>query len=320
MILLDVLRARKRIAPYIVRTPLVRSSWLSDAARADVSLKLESLQVSSSFKSRGAFNAVIARLERSSGTLPRLVTASAGNHGRALAVAAQTFGLPVTVFTPADAPLVKLAAIRRHGADLRSDARDYDDAETRAKEFAKKSGGDFISPYNDADVIAGSATVALEILEDMPDTSALVVPIGGGGLISGVAAAAKAIDGSIEVTGVEVEASCAFQTSLRAGRLVPIVPGPTLADGLGGNPDPQTITFEFIRRFVDRIVTVSERALACAIGALAESDHVIAEGAGAAAPAAVESRTVDLAGRRVAVIVSGANIDRSKLASLIQAQ
>ena len=320
MTVIDILRARRRIAPYVLPTPLVHSTWLSELAGARVWLKLESLQLSSSFKSRGAFNAVLARLERPEGRTRQLVTASAGNHGRALAAAAETFGLPLVVFTPAEAPKTKLAAIRRHGADLRSDARDYDDAETRATEFAKKSGGDFISPYNDADVIAGAATVALEILEDMPDTSALVVPIGGGGLISGVAAAAKAIDGSIEVTGVEVEASCAFQTSLRAGRLVPIVPGPTLADGLGGNPDPQTITFEFIRRFVDRIVTVSERALACAIGALAESDHVIAEGAGAAAPAAVESRTVDLAGRRVAVIVSGANIDRSKLASVIQAQ
>jgi threonine dehydratase len=320
VILLEVLRARKRIASYVVRTPLVRSPWLSDMVGADVSLKLESLQVSSSFKSRGAFNAVIARMERQPGARPRLVTASAGNHGRALAVAAETFGLPVTVFTPADAPLVKLAAIRRHGADLRCEARDYDDAERRAKEFAKESGADFVSPYNDVDVIAGAATVALEILEDLPETSALVVPVGGGGLISGVAAAAKAIDRSIDVTGVEVEASCAFQTSLRAGRLVPIVPGPTLADGLGGNPDADTITFGFIQKFVDRIVTVSERALACAIVGLAESEHVIAEGAGAAAPAAVESKKVDVGGQRVVAIVSGGNIDRSKLESVIQAQ
>jgi threonine dehydratase len=320
MFLIDVLRARKRIAPYIVRTPLVRSPWLSGSAAADVWLKLESLQVSNSFKSRGAFNAVLARIEREPGARLRLVTASAGNHGRALAVAAETFGLPVTVFTPADAPLVKLAAIRRHGADLRSDARDYDDAEKRAKEFARETGAEFVSPYNDGDVIAGAATVALEILEDRPDTAALVVPVGGGGLISGVAAAAKAVDEAIDVTGVEVEASCAFQTSLRAGRLVPIVPGPTLADGLGGNPDADTITFGFIQKFVDRIVTVSERALACAIVGLVESEHVVAEGAGAAAPAAVESKKADLAGRRVVVIVSGGNIDRSKLASVIQAQ
>ena len=318
MTVLEVLRARQRIAPYILRTPLVASSWLSGISGTPVSLKLESLQVSSSFKSRGAFNAVIARLERGGATRPRLVTASAGNHGRALAAAAQTFGLTVTVFTPADAPQVKLAAIRRHGADLRPDARDYDEAEVQAKAFAQESGADFISPYNDVDVIAGAATVALEILEDAPDTRALVVPIGGGGLISGVAATAKAIDPAIDVTGVEVEASCAFQTSLRAGRLVPIVPGPTLADGLGGNPDPQTITFAFVQRFVDRIVTVSEPALASAVACLVESEHIVAEGAGAAAAAAIAAKKIELAGRRAVAIVSGGNIDRARLASVIQ--
>jgi len=315
---LEVLRARQRIAPYILRTPLVASSWLSGISGTPVSLKLESLQVSSSFKSRGAFNAVIARLERAGATRLRLVTASAGNHGRALAAAAQTFGLTVTVFTPADAPQVKLAAIRRHGADLRPDARDYDEAERQAKAFAQESGADFISPYNDADVIAGAATVALEILEDAPDTRALVVPIGGGGLISGVAATAKAIDPAIDVTGVEVEASCAFQTSLRAGRLVPIVPGPTLADWLGGNPDPQTMTFAFVQRFVDRIVTVSEPALASAVACLVEYEHIVAEGAGAAAAAAIAAKKIELAGRRAVAIVSGGNIDRARLVSVIQ--
>src|SRR5437764_9520884 len=142
MILLDVLRARRRIAAYVLRTPLLPSSWLSTAAKGMVSLKPESLQLSGSFKSRGAFNAVLARLERAGGDRPRLVTASAGNHGRALAAAAQTFGLAVTVFTPADAPLVKLTAIRRHGADLRPDARDYDEAELQAKAFAQESGAD----------------------------------------------------------------------------------------------------------------------------------------------------------------------------------
>jgi threonine dehydratase len=281
-------------------------------------LKLECLQVTSSFKSRGAFNAVAARLERGSAKPRRLVTASAGNHGRALAAAAETFGLSVTVFTPADAPQVKLAAIRRHGADLRSDARDYDDAERRAKAFAEETGAEFISPYSDRDIIAGAATVALEIIEDAPDTGALVVPIGGGGLISGVAATAKAIDPAIDVTGVEVEASCAFQTSVRAGRLVRIVPGPTLADGLGGNPDPDTITFAFIQQFVDRIVTVSESALATALCGLIDSEHVVAEGAGAAAPAAVATRQINVSGRRVVAIVSGGNIDRSRLVSTIQ--
>jgi threonine dehydratase len=322
MTLVEVLRARRRIAPYVRRTPLVPSAWLSDLAHASVSLKLEQLQPSNSFKSRGAFNAVIARLERPHPPT-RIVTASAGNHGRALAAAAEIFKLPLVVFTPADAPHAKVTAIRRHGAELRAEGRDYDDAEQLALAFAARSGAEFISPYNDADVIAGAATIAIEIAEDAAGTDTLIVPIGGGGLISGVAAAAKSIDPAIVVVGVEAEASCAFQTSVRAGRLVTIVPGPTLADGLGGNPDPETITFGFIQRFVDRIVTVSEADLAAAIKGLVDSEHLVAEGAGAAGVAAVVShqahrgRLVDVSGRRVAVIVTGNNIDRARLAEVL---
>ena len=315
--MIDVLLARRRIAPYIRRTPLARSVWLSDLSGASVSLKLESLQVSSSFKSRGAFNAVIARLERPGGPPPRLVTASAGNHGRALASAAKTFDLPLVVFTPADAPKAKLDAIRRDGADLRAEGRDYDEAERMAIAYATKTDAEFISPYNDADVIAGAATVALEMFEEGPGLDRLVVPIGGGGLISGVATVAKTINPRCEVIGVEVEASNPFQQSVRAGTLVEIVPGATLADGLGGNPDPHTITFAFIQRLVDRIVTVSEADLAAAIVGLAETEHQIAEGAGAAATAALVGRRIDVRDRQVGVIVSGANIDRARLASLL---
>jgi threonine dehydratase len=315
--LADILIARRRIAPYVRRTPLVRSRWLSDLARAEVFLKLESLQLSHSFKSRGAFNAVIARRERGAAPNLQLVTASAGNHGRALAAAAEMFGLPLTVFTPADAPQTKLVAIRRHGADLRAEGRDYDDAERLAQGYASETGAEFISPYNDADVIAGAATIALELFEDAPGLETFVVPIGGGGLISGIGTAARAIAPMCAVIGVEAEASCAFQTSVRAGRLVEIVPGPTLADGLGGNPDPDTITFAFIQRLVDRIVTVTEPDLAAAIVGLIEAEHLVAEGAGAAATAAIVGRRVDVPGRRVAVIVSGGNIDRARLARLL---
>ena len=317
MTLLDVMRARRRIAPYVCRTPLVRSAWLSARSEADVSLKLESLQVSNSFKSRGAFNAVIARLERPTGAPAQLVTASAGNHGRALAAAAQTFSLPLVVFTPSDAPTTKLDAIRHHGAVLRADGRDYDDAERMAKAFAASTGAEFISPYNDADVIAGAATIALEIFEDAPAIDTLVVPIGGGGLVSGVAAAAKAIAAACEIIGVEAAASCAFQTSVRAGRIVEIVPGTTLADGLGGNPDPETMTFGFIQKFVGRIDTVSEEDLSAAIAGLVDAEHLVAEGAGAAAVAALAGRRVDVHGRRVAAIVTGSNIDRARLATLL---
>ncbi len=167
------------------------AGWLSEATGAVVALKLESLQVQHSFKSRGAFNAVMALGERGSRAGRQLVTASAGNHGRSLALAAQTFDLPLVVFTPVDAPRTKLDAIRGLGATLRAEGRDYDEAERMAKTFAETTGALFVSPYNDLDVIAGASTIALEMFEDAPDIDMLVVPIGGGGLISGVAAVAK---------------------------------------------------------------------------------------------------------------------------------
>jgi len=316
MTVTDVLIARNRIAPYIRRTPLVRSAWLSDLLAGDVWLKLESLQVSNSFKSRGAYNAVARMVERGRREC-RLVTASAGNHGRALAAAAHTFDLPLVVFTPRDAPEAKLAAIRRHGAELIADSQDYDDAERRAKAHALESDAVFVSPYNDADVIAGAATIALEILGDLPCFDVAIVPIGGGGLISGIASALKAVVPATRVVGVEAEASCAFQTSIRAGRLVEITPKPTLADGLGGNPDRETITFGFVQRFVDDIVTVSEHDLEESVRGLAAYEHLIVEGAGAASVAAVAAGRIDLKGRRTVAVVSGANIDAAKLTSVL---
>ncbi|HMF98969.1 MAG TPA: threonine/serine dehydratase [Vicinamibacterales bacterium] len=315
--MIEALRARRRIAPYIRRTPLVRSSWLSDSSGGDVWLKLESLQATNSFKARGAFNAVIARLERSERRPRPLVTASAGNHGSALAAAAATFSLPLVVITPANAPAAKLDAIRRHGADLRADARDYDEAERMAKTFARDTGAEFISPYSDQDVIDGAATVALELFEDVPDLETMVVPIGGGGLVSGAAAVAKAINPRVEVVGVELEVSHAFLASLRAGRLVEIAAGESLADGLGGNADPETITFALIQRLVDRIVTVSEDDLAAALVGLFEREHLITEGAGCAATAAVLRGRAEVSGRRAAVIVSGSNIDLARFVSVV---
>ena len=317
MALIDVLEARRRVAPYIRRTPLVESAWVSDNAGARVWLKVESIQRAHSFKSRGAFNAVIARLER--GAMTQIVTASAGNHGRALAEAAAIFGVPLVVFTPSDAPRAKLDAIRGFGAELRADAPDYDEAERRAKAHARETGAEFISPYSDADVIAGAATIALEILEDVPDIDTFVVPIGGGGLVSGVGRVVKAIDPSRAVVGVELEASHPFSASLAAGRLVQIVPGDTLADGLVGNPDPETITWPFIQRLVDRIAIVSEDDLRRALVGLVAHEHLITEGAGAAPVAALIARRVDVSGRRVATILTGANIDRERLAWLLQA-
>lgn len=297
----------------MLRTPLRPSRWLSEVAGAEVLLKLELLQPTFSYKLRGAMNAV-ARIVARGGNGP-LVTASAGNHGRALAFAAARAGLRLTVFASAGAPRTKRDAIHALGAELRL-CESYDEAERQAKAYARASGAEFVSAYSHPDVIAGAGTVGLEILEDRPDVDCVIVPIGGGGLISGIALALAEASPHVVVTGVEVEQSCPFTRGLSAGRIVPIEVGPTLADGLAGNLDPDTVTFDIVRDRVSRIVLVSEPELRDAVAGLAREERLIAEGAGAAAVAGL------LAGRlpgvqRVAVIVSGANIDLDVFRAII---
>ena len=255
-------------------------------------------------------------LVEAGGEAPPLVTASAGNHGRALAHAARAAGLRLTVYAPATAPRAKTGAIRDAGAKLMA-CRDYDEAEVRAKEHAAKGSALFVSAYSHPDIIAGAGTIGLEILEDLPDVEAIVVPVGGGGLISGVAIAARAISDSVSILGVEVEASQAFTQSLAAGHIVPIQVGPTLADGLAGNLDPDAITFDIVRRLVSGIVLVDERGLQDAIAGIAREERLIVEAAGAAAAAGMLGGRIDVAGRRTAVILSGGNIDVEKLKALI---
>jgi len=285
---------------------------LSDATGGLVHLKLEMVQPTSSYKIRGAFNAALALKD----ARPRLVTASAGNHGRALAYAARTLGLPLTVFIAADAPRAKVDAIRAAGARLEP-CKDYDEAERRAKAHAASGDFVFVSPYSHPDVIAGAGTIMLELLEDLPNLDAVVVPVGGGGLISGIGIAAKALSPSTRVIGVEVEASSPFTHSLAAGRLVTIVVGPSLADGLIGNVDPDTITFDIVRRVVDRIDVVNEAELKGALAALIVNEHLLVEPAAATGPAAITGGRLDLRDQRVAVILTGANIDRERIVEVI---
>jgi threonine dehydratase len=283
-------------------------------------LKLESLQITNSFKLRGAVNATAAFLERhgaGAGKAGQIVTASAGNHGRAMAYAAERLGLKLVVFTPQSAPRAKLDHIARHGADLRP-APTYEDAERMAKAFAAETGATFISPYSHPDVIAGAATVAVEILEDWPDVDTILAAVGGGGLVSGIAIAAGALAaGRVEIVGVECDASPAFHEALKAAHIVEVEVRPTLADGLAGNMDPETITFDPVNRLVNRMVLAPESAIANAIRGLFEKERVIAEGAGATAVAALLAG-LPMAGRKVAVVVSGANIDPGLLSNVLR--
>jgi threonine dehydratase len=307
----DVEAAAARLSPHVLQTPLRRSEWLSSIAGAPVSLKLETLQETFSYKFRGALNAVL-RLCEGGGRPSGLVTASAGNHGRALAAAAAKVGLPLTVYVPATAPKVKLDAMKALGAHVELCA-DYDEAECEAQ-LHDAPGVVYVSPYAHPFVIEGAGTVAVEILAQDPLIEVVVCPVGGGGLASGIAIAAA---GRAETWGVETEASCPFTRSLAAGRVVAIDVQPSLADGLAGNLDPGTITFDLVRQHVAGIATVTESQVARAIGQLAASERLIAEGAAAVGVAGVVNGRVPLAGRRTAIVLTGANIDVDKLRQLI---
>jgi threonine dehydratase len=252
---------------------------------------------------------VLALTEQHGQHPPPLVTASAGNHGQALAYAARVATIPLTVFLPTTAPRTKTDAIRSMGARLIA-CGDYDEAELRAKAHAARGHALYVSPYSHPDVIAGAGTIGLELLEQEPDLDSIVVAVGGGGLIAGIAIAVKSSQRQPEVVGVEVEASTPFRHSLAAGRIVPIDVGPTLAD-------PDTITFDLVQRFVDRMAVVSEPQLQQAVVGLLRQERIIAEGAGATGVAAILGSAVETRDRRVAVVVSGANIDVDKLMSII---
>jgi threonine dehydratase len=317
---LDVYTARRRLQAQLQPTPLRHSPWLSEQSGANVHAKLEALNLTGSFKIRGAFNAVLALVEDAplQGDRPPLVvTASAGNHGRAIALASQQLGLRSVVFTPNDAPTTKKDGIRRHGARLIDDNADYDIAERRARQFADAEGGVYISPYNHRDVVAGAGTIGLEIVEALPKCDVVVVPLGGGGLASGIGLALKAVAPHVDFVGVEVEASSPFTRSLDAGHIVEIDPKPSLADGLTGNLEPGAMTFPLVQQLVRRVVLVSEKEVADAMRGFGEQEHLIVEGAGAAAAAALVSKKVDVHGRTVAVLVTGGNVDLAKWVQVV---
>jgi threonine dehydratase len=308
----DVYAARRRIAVLARTTPVEQSARLSEAYGADVLLKLECWQRTRSFKIRGACNAValLDAAQRSRG----MVTASAGNHGQAVALAAREFGVHATVFVPATAPATKTARIRQYGAELRDEAPDYDSAERIAREYAATTGAVFVHAFSDADVVAGQATVALEILEAVPAVRTVVVPVGGGGLMAGLGRVFRAVAPQVRIIGVQSTQTRAMYEALAAGRVVDVPIPPTLADGLAGCTDE--ISFGRVAAVIDDLVLVEESAIAEAIRTLHGSDGITAEGAGAAGAAAVLSGQLRGTGPAV-VLVTGGNIDGGLLASIL---
>jgi threonine dehydratase len=307
----DVLAAARRIAPYVQRTPLERSAHLSDASGADVWLKLECFQHTGSFKLRGALNALLVLDE---GARRRgVVTASAGNHGLGVARAADLTGLPAVVVVPETASAAKVELLRQAGCELILHGPDYDAAERHAIQLAQARGATFVSAYDHPAVVAGGGTIALEILEALPEAELLVVPAGGGGLISGVALAAKAVSPEVRVYGAQSTASPALHAALAAGQQVPVPIHDSLADGLAGNIAPGSITVDLAGRYVDGVVLVEEAEIATAMRDVLEHEHVLVEGSAAVAAAALRAGRLPVAGRRVVLVLTGRNVAPSVL-------
>lgn len=306
-----VRRAQERIRSAVRRTPLQHSHWLSQAAGVPVYLKLECWQRTRSFKFRGAYHAVavLSPEERDRG----LVTASAGNHGLALALAASLHGATCTVFVPEEAPVTKKDRIRRMGGDLREVAGIYDDAAAIARDFAESTGGHFLHAFTDPDVVAGQGTVGLEILEELPEVREVVVPVGGGGLLAGVGTALGASPNARAVA-VQSTSTTAMHAAFKAGKVVAVNdPWLTLCDGLAGETEP--VAFERARAVVDTIHLVDELRVAPAIRALYHNEAVVAEGSGAVGVAAVLDGVPALEGPAV-VVITGGNIDMATLAQV----
>ena len=307
--LADIESARETIAGVARVTPMETSKFLEGLLGSPVHLKCENLQRTGAYKVRGAYNrlSTLSAAEREAG----VVAASAGNHAQGVAFAARELGIPATIFTPVGVALPKLQATRRYGADVVLRGHSVEEALSAAKEFAARTGAVFIPPFDHPAVIAGQGTLGFEILDQVPDVDTVVVPIGGGGVISGIAIAVKGLaerlGRTIRVIGVQAENAAAYPSSIAAGEPLTITTSPTISDGIAV-ARPGDMNFPIIRDLVDEVVTVSDDDTARALLVLLERAKLVVEAAGAVGVAAIMSGAVHDTGRTV-VLLSGGNID-----------
>jgi threonine dehydratase len=311
----DVERAARHLRDHLHATPLQSSPAFSEQTGARVYLKLESVQPVRSFKVRGALNKLMrmAPERRVAG----VITASAGNHGMGVAYAAGEFGAPATVYVPTTANPYKVESIKRLGARVVAAGQSYSEAYDGAVAEQKETGATFVHAYEDPDVVAGQGTIALELLEDLEELDTVIVPIGGGGLIGGIALYLKARRPSIRVIGVEPAGADAMKRSLDEGRIVTLEHVTTIADGLAASA-PGRLTLDLAQRYVDEVVIVSDEEMVESIRLLFALEHLLAEPAGAAALAALLHHHTTRRNERVVVIVSGANVADEVLRRALQ--
>ncbi len=308
----DIKAAAERIKGSVIRTPMMLSRTLSEIVDAEVWLKFENLQFTAAYKERGALNKLLqlSDVERSRG----VIAASAGNHAQAVAYHGRRLGIPVTIVMPVSTPMIKVTQTEGHGANVVLFGERVDDAFTKAREIEAEQGMTFVHAFDDPVVMAGAGTIGLEMLGDAPELDTIVVPIGGGGLISGVATSAKALKPGIKLVGVEAELYPSMKNVIEGGESA--IGGDTLAEGIAVK-EPGQLTRAIIAELVDRIDLVAERDLEHAVAMLVNIEKSVVEGAGAAGLAAILAQPERFRGRKVGTILCGGNIDTHLLANVL---
>ncbi|MEJ7933701.1 threonine ammonia-lyase [Sphingobium sp. AN558] len=308
----DILAARTRIAGSIVKTPTLISQTLSNMLGCTVYLKFENLQFTAAYKERGALNRLL-QLDAAA-KAKGVIAASAGNHAQGLAYHGKRLGVPVTIVMPTTTPTVKITQTQGHGATVVQFGEKFDDAYAHARLLEVEHGLTFIHPFDEPDIIAGQGTVALEMLEDAPDIDTLIIPIGGGGLFSGMGTAARAMKPDIRLVGVQAELYPSMYSFINSGDLA--CDGDTLAEGIAVK-QPGELTRRFVERLADDVLLVTERRLEEAVSLLLQIEKTVVEGAGAAGLAALLSHREQFAGRTVGLVLTGGNIDTRLLANVL---
>jgi len=310
--LYDFIEARERLNTVITKTKLIHSSIFSNETGNEVYIKPENLQRTGAFKIRGAYNKIakLTEEEKKRG----VIAASAGNHAQGVALAAQKLGIKAVIVMPKHTPLIKVEATKRYGAEVILTGEVYDEAYEYAKKLQEKEGYTFVHPFNDEDVIEGQGTIALEVLEELPDADIILVPIGGGGLISGIASAAKLKNPLIKIIGVEPEGAASALEARKSHHVVELDEANTIADGTAVKKIGD-ITFDYIEKYVDDIVTVSDYELMAAFLVLVEKHKIVAENSGILAVAGLKK--LNVTGKKIISIISGGNIDVLTISSMI---
>ena len=308
----DVYRADKQLSGIVKKTRLIQSDFFSEQSGNEVYIKPENMQHTGAFKLRGAYNKIsqLTAEEKAKG----VITSSAGNHAQGVAFAAQKLGVKAVICMPATTPILKVEATKAYGAEVILHGDSFDDAFAYGLQLQKKHGYIYVHPFNDREVLLGQGTTALEIINELKDVDAILVPIGGGGFASGVALATKVVSPNVKVIGVEPENAACMKAALDAGKIVTLKSADTVADGCAVKT-AGTLTFEFCKKYLDEIITVNEMEIMSALLSLIEKHKLIAEGAGVLSLAALNK--LNFKNKKVVAIVSGGNIDISTLSGLI---